>query len=350
VLSRLFFIIFIVGCAIPFNLQAVSESEIQAKKSAIAEFFSEKFVVSTFQGFGNKRLSWGVISGDKTLPPIVISVGLGESYRHYEEFLYDLWSDGSNRQAVFIFDLRSQGFSERTSKDLTVMHVSSFDEYANDLEIFFDSIVRPDYPLPARVIGHSTGGLIALLVLAERPYLAEKVVFVAPLFGLNYGSTPSWIVEPFAGFLDLIGFHAKPIPFRGSSALSTFENNRLTSSAERFSRILEVRDIVPKPVALGPSVGFITSTQKALKKVNHLAEKFSLPAKLITADRDAYVNSEDAIALCKLMKDCAHTSIINSFHVMLQERDEIRDNVLGIISEYLLVPADEHRLPPHLTK
>jgi len=45
------------------------------KKTAIAEFFAEKFVVSTFQGFGNKRLSWGVIPSDKTLPPIVISSG-----------------------------------------------------------------------------------------------------------------------------------------------------------------------------------------------------------------------------------------------------------------------------------
>lgn len=332
----LFFLIATVVAA-PAMLNAVPESELAEKQIQIAQFMSEKFVVSTFQGFGNKRLSWGVIPGDKSLAPIVISVGLGESYKHYEEFLYDLWSDGSNKQAVFIFDLRSQGFSDRTSEDMTIMHVDSFDDYANDLEIFFDTIVRPDYPVPAGVMGHSTGGLIALLVLAKRPDLAEKVIFVAPLFGFNYGSVPRWVIETYAGVLNLIGFHAKPIPFRGSSGLLTFKNNKLTSSEARFNRILEVQEILPKPVPTGPSVGFVTSTQAAFTKAKKLAPKFEVPSELLTADEDVYVNTDSAVELCKVMPNCVHKPYVQTRHVMLHERDEVRNSVMSAIKNFLVI-------------
>ncbi len=335
--TRILFILAALGIAAPSILHAVPESELSAKQTEIAQFMAEKFIVSTFQGFGNKRLSWGVIPGDKSLPPIVISVGLGESYKHYEEFLYDLWSDGTNKQAVFIFDLRSQGFSDRTSEDLTIMHVDSFDDYANDLETFFDTIVRPDYPEPARVMGHSTGGLIALLVLAKRADLAEKVIFVAPLFGFNYGSVPAWVVDSYASVLSAVGFHAKPIPFRGEFVPPVFERNKLTSSLGRFNRILAVQDLLPKPVPYGPSVGFVTGTQAAFSKAILLAPKFSKPAVLLTADEDAYVSTESAVELCKLMQSCTHDPFIKTRHVMLHERDEVRDQVMATIKNFLVV-------------
>jgi lysophospholipase len=321
----------------PTKLNAVPENDFPAKETAVAEFMAGKFIISTFQGFGNKRLSWGVIPGDKALPPVVISVGLGESYKHYEEFLYDLWADGTNKQAVFIFDLRSQGFSDRTSEDMTVMHVDSFDDYANDLEIFLDTIVRPEYPLPARVMGHSTGGLIAFLVLAKRPDLAENVIFVAPLFGFNYGSVPTWIIETYAGFLSFVGFHAKPIPFRSSSGVPTFAANKLTYSEVRFNRIYAVQELLPKPVPTGPSVGFITSGHAAFKKAIQLAPKFSTPSELLTADEDVYVSTESAVAICKLMQQCKHIPFNQTRHVMLHERDEVRSKVMDKIRDFLIV-------------
>jgi lysophospholipase len=323
--------------AAPAVLQAVPESELAEKQQQVAQFMSENFVVSTFQGYGNKRLSWGLIPGDKTLPPIVISVGLGESYKHYEEFLYDFWSDGTNKQSVFIFDLRSQGFSDRTSEDLTVMHVDSFDDYVNDLEIFFDTVVRPEYPVPARVMGHSTGGMIALLVLAKRSDLAEKAIFVAPLFGLNYGSVPSWVIETYAGFLEIVGFHAKPIPFRGSSSVVAFKNNKFTSSEIRFNRIQAVQEILPKPVPSGPSVGFVISTQAAMVKAKKIAPNFNLPVELLTSDKDVYVNTNTAIELCKLMPNCNHKPYTNTLHVMLHERDDIRTSVMATLNDFLVV-------------
>ena len=224
---------------------------------------------------------------------------------------------------------------------MTIMHVDSFDDYANDLEIFFDTIVRPDYPEPARVMGHSTGGLIALLVLAKRPNLAEKVIFVAPLFGFNYGSVPSWVIEAYANVLDLVGFHAKPIPFRGSSGLLTFKNNKLTSSEARFNRILAVQELLPKPVPTGPSVGFVTGTQSAFGKAKQLAPKFSIPAELLTADEDVYVNTDNAVALCKLMPNCIHKPFTTTRHVMLHERDEIRDQVMATVKDFLVVQPSQ---------
>jgi alpha-beta hydrolase superfamily lysophospholipase len=68
-----------------------------------------------------------------------------------------------------------------------------------------------------------------------------------------------------------------------------------------------------------------------------MAPKFTILAELLTADEDAYVSTDSAIELCKLMPNCVHKPYLKTRHVMLQERDEVRDKVMAAIKDFLVV-------------
>lgn len=320
---------------------AVPESDLAKMQDDISQFNREVLVTGEFSGAGGKRINWAKIDGDKGLPPIVVSVGLSESYLHYQEFIYDLKSTGKNQQAFFIFDLRSQGYSERLAADGSLMHIDSFDDYVADLESFIETKVRPAYPLPARVLAHSTGGLIAFQLFHRRPELAEKIAFVAPLFGLEYGSAPRWLMRMVAELLDVIGYHDKAVPFLRNTGLLPFEKNRLTHSDARYLRLLTVQEMLPPPVSKAPSVGFVVATQRTLAHLEDAAGNFSVPSLVLTADDDVYTSTEASKKICSMMKFCEYIPFSQSRHVLTQESDVTRDKVMETVIKFLSTPAQQ---------
>jgi lysophospholipase len=309
---------------------AVSENELQSRALEIKLAIESKLVVSKFQGEGHAKIVYATLAGDRSLAPIVISVGLGESFLHYEELLFDFQVQFP-RHAVFILDLRGQGLSDRLAHDKSVFHVEEFEHYVKDLEMFFDSVVRESYPLPAKVIGHSTGGLIAYELLMRRPQLAERIVFVTPLFGFHLGGVPQWIPILAARMLAFVGFRERGIPFRESN-LSSFETNGLTHSQTRFHRILAVRDRLPFAGIGGPSIGFFLAASDRLKEMTY---EFPVPALILGAEEDRYVSNRLAHLVCTKAKSCRYAQIPKAFHVLLQERDEFREQALNLIAEFL---------------
>lgn len=323
------------------NAVAVPEHDLAKMQAEITQFNRSRLITGEFVGAGGKKIAWAKIDGDKNLPPIVVSVGLSESYLHYEEFIYDLKAVGKNQQGFFVFDLRSQGYSERLAADGSLLHVESFDDYVSDLETFIDTKVRPEYPKPARVMAHSTGGLIAFRLFSRRPELAEKIVFVAPLFGINYGSAPQWLMRWVAEVFNVFGFHEKTVPFRVNSGLPPFDKNKLTYSEARYHRLTQVQDILPPPVSIGPSVGFVVATQRALAELDNAAEKFAVPSLVLTADEDLYTSTEASKKICSMMKSCEYLPFTQARHVLTQETDVNRSKVFAAIISYLSVASVE---------
>ncbi len=333
------FLILIIFChlTIPIDVAyGVPEDELEKRQAEIAEFVNENLVHSTFRGSGDKQLAWAHLPGDKNLPPIVISEGLGESIPYYSEFFYDLVHQLENKQSVYIFDLRGQGLSEHLSDHPGVIHVDHFENYVSDLEKFVEKIVQPNHELPARILAHSTGALVALKLLSRRPELAEKILFVTPLFGIDYGSMPSWTMNWLAVILDSIGFRKRFIPFRQNKVFPSFSGNRLTTSEARYVHIQRTLEGQARPASVGPSVGFVRQVQIALNDIDALTSKFSVPAMVLTADEDAFVSTAHAQHSCKSMKTCTSYAFSKSKHVVLHERDEIREKVLSLIRDFLL--------------
>ena len=91
---------------------------------------------------------------------VIVLSGRNECIEKYFETIGDLTRRGFT---VAMADWRGQGGSQRLLRNPERGFVRSFRHYVADFEKFFEQHVRPDCPGPYYILGHSTGGLIALM-------------------------------------------------------------------------------------------------------------------------------------------------------------------------------------------
>ncbi len=113
---------------------------------------------------------------------IVLVHGLAEHSGRYVPIVQHLARHG---YAVDAFDLRGHGKSSGVP-----LYIRSFDEYLNDLGVFLDR-VRARLPgRPLFLLGHSMGGVIAVLYAIDREPRIRGVVLSAPAVQLSNEGSP----------------------------------------------------------------------------------------------------------------------------------------------------------------
>jgi lysophospholipase len=126
--------------------------------------------------------SWPVSSPRSVL---IISHGLGEHAGRYRPLAADL---GKRGVAVHALDHRGHGRSQGRRG-----YVSSFGEFVRDFEVFRARIAEETPPgVPAFLLGHSLGGLIAIRYLQAYPGAPLRgAILSAPLLGVAVRA-PRW--------------------------------------------------------------------------------------------------------------------------------------------------------------
>jgi len=144
--------------------------------------------VDTERGFidrtGGVSLFFTAAVPDQHTGPIVILVhGFGEHCGRYDHVVTQLAEAGIG---VLRFDYRGHGQASGKRG-----HVMSFDDYLGDLDGAI-SLVRRRWPdAPRFILGHSQGGLITLLYLAERGGDQVGAVVTSPFLGFAI-KVPAW--------------------------------------------------------------------------------------------------------------------------------------------------------------
>ncbi len=92
---------------------------------------------------------------------------------------------------VLSWDWRGQGDSESTGAPRGALHVDRFGDYLLDLDAAVASV--PDLPGPRILVGHSMGGLVALLHLLRAPDDAAAAVLLSPVLAFR-GTPPAPVV------------------------------------------------------------------------------------------------------------------------------------------------------------
>ncbi|MBU2456151.1 MAG: alpha/beta hydrolase, partial [Proteobacteria bacterium] len=80
-------------------------------------------------------------------------------------------------------DWRGQGLSSRELENRHKGHISRFDEYVEDLEALYSSVIEPQ-GLPVYILAHSMGGHIALRFMSKNPLKIEKAVLASPMIDI----------------------------------------------------------------------------------------------------------------------------------------------------------------------
>ena len=270
---------------------------------------------------------------------VIILQGRAENIEKYLETVSDLRERGFG---VLCFDWRGQGLSSRLLKDRLKGHIEHFDQYLTDLDTILSEIALPDCSGPFYLLGHSTGGLIAMLAA---PFLGNRVrrmVLISPLFALRNLPVSQSLVQRVGAVLTFFGLGRLSVGWGGRALQNhQFIGNRLTSDTTRFQRNAEILATDQELRLSSPTVSWIFSACRAMEQVNdsEFLGTITIPTLMVAAGNDPIVSPEHVEMLGHRMRSGAHLTIFGAKHELLQERNVFREQLLSAFDAF--VPGTE---------
>ena len=290
--------------------------------------------VTTPDGINIRYARW-----EPTLHPcrgtVIILHGRTDCIEKYYETIGDMRRRGFG---VLTFDWRGQGGSDRLLRDQRKGHVENFDQYLVDLETLLQEIALPDCKPPHYILGHSTGGLVALLASPALTNRIRRMVLVSPLLALNnLPIRQSWL-KSILGTLTLIGLGRNYLARdRSPENQRQFAFNPLTSDSDRFERN---RQIVAsqKDLAIShPTIAWVFASLRAIERVTtpDFSTSISVPALLIAAGSDPVVSPQAIEKFGKELRSGSFLTIAGARHEILQEHDNYREQFLAAFDAFI---------------
>ncbi len=297
-------------------------------------------VVGTFAGYDGQPLRFARFQATQgpRRGTICLFTGHAECIEKYFEIIADLSRRGF---AVAIMDWRGQGGSYRAVTTENRAWIRSYEEHDADLAQFMREIVLPDCPPPYVALAHSMGGHIVLRSAAKAGSWFDRLVLSAPMIKLPRSQLgfPEPIVRAFAEVACLLGFDKQPAPgaIDWRDGRGGFEDNRLTTDRERYSRNRALIEAAPHLTIGVPTIGWLRATMRSLAVVGDPAfpKKISVPALFFIAGKDIVVDPGAIEDFSARMKAGTHVILANAKHEVMQETDEIRGRFWAAFDAYL---------------
>lgn len=265
---------------------------------------------------------------------VIILEGRGEFIEHYFETVEDLRRRGF---AVVCFDWRGQGGSQRLLADPRKGHVRDFADYLTDFETVMHQVVLADCRPPYFILGHSTGGAVALLAAARARTQIERMVLTAPLLGLARPSR-AWLA-PVSGLLCYLGIAESYVPGGGRTVLQTypFDGNRVTSDPVRYRRATDVVEAAPGLGIGSATIGWLNAAMRAVTRMEQpaFADQVPVPVLMVVAGAESIVSNAAIERLSARLKTGAHLRIPGARHEILMERDVYRSQFWAAFDAFI---------------
>lgn len=313
--------------------------------SEIAEFW-QTGQFSSFQGVDNKRINYAAFISDQTKNCLVISPGRSESYLKYKELAFDLSALNIN---IFIIDHRGQGLSERLLDNAHKGYVAKFDDYADDLNTFINTIVNPnclsnDKPI---VLAHSMGGAIATRLIQKYPDAVKATLLSSPMIAINKGGLPEWLAKTliYSGsfFNRILAEQAWYFIGQSDYQVKSFEKNSLMHSKVRYQTFIDLYQEYPQLKLGGVTLNWLKQAMLTQQKIFTEINKITTPISIIQAGADTIVDNQVQFDFCYQLHQiepelCAQSKplvIAGALHELLFESDEYRDQALSFIVDWI---------------
>jgi len=298
-------------------------------------------VVGELPGYDGTKLR--VARWDATRGPrrgtVCLFGGRGEFIEKYFEVVADLRRRGF---AVATMDWRGQGGSARALSNPRKGHVRSFDQYDRDLERFMKDMVLPDCPPPFVALAHSMGANILLRNAARPGSWFERMVLSAPMLAFSDEKVgyPPFVARAYAELAGFMGFSRAYVKGGSDAAeeqVTAFENNRLTSDRERWSRNKSVLDVAPGLALGSPTIGWLRAAYRSMGMVTAegCAASVQVPMLLFAAGDDQIVSPRAIEEFGVGLKVGTQILLPGARHEILQEADSIRQRFWAAFDAYL---------------
>lgn len=265
----------------------------------------------------------------KPLAHIVYIAGISE----FAEKSYELARDFNNNACNFsTFDRPGQGRSPRLLADPHKQHSTGNRHSVQDVIDFCKKHVPAGEPVV--LLGHSTGGLVALQALHEAPETFAAAILCGPLFGINNPAVrgreclvaklelPRWIRESY-------------IPGGGpwkprSGPDSSMKPEEFSSDAARGAIHEYWQEKDPALQAGSVTCGWVLEKCRAITRVMNpqYLKEIKTPLLVFTGGRDTMVRNDRIAEAVRHLPDARLVHFPEGGHEMLMEKDAIRDVLL----------------------
>lgn len=286
------------------------------------------------------RLRFGRLAHHKTpLAHILYVEGLSEP----AERTFELARDFNNMACNFsVLDRHGQGKSTRYLPDREKQHSQGVEHDIDDLIHYVDQHIPAGEPVI--LLGHSTGGLLAMLALEKAPERFKAAILIAPLFGLAPSPgrdreallarlpTPELLTQCYMP--GGTGWKARSAPD------STVRPEDFSSDPVR-NKLADYWNNRDKDLRTGaPTFGWVIEMCKAIMRTRkpdfaNKMDRLNRPVLIFTAGQDQLVNNRYTEDLAARLRDAKLYHFPDGKHELLQETDAIRRPLLQHAHDFL---------------
>ncbi len=267
---------------------------------------------------------------------ICLVQGRAEMIEKYFETIEDFRKRGF---AVATFDWRGQGGSARLVRGSRAGYVDTFGDYWTDLQSFHGEILLPDCPPPFYLVGHSMGGLVALMAAVRDRLMFERIFLSAPMLAIPGQPLSMTGMAVFTEALSFAGAGQIPLGRAGDSPPdeTRFPGNPLTSDFRRYMYTVATLKARPALMVGKPSVKWLAAAFRAMARVAHsdFAGRVRTPVLMLAAARDEIVSVAAIEHLGLSLRMGRHAVIATARHELFMENDAIRTQVFAAFDAFI---------------
>lgn len=254
---------------------------------------------------------------------VVLSPGRTEPIEKYFEAIDDLRARGF---AVLAHDWRGQGLGDRPLADRLKGHADGWGGYLSDYARMLDAFAERA-PRPWIGVGHSLGGCLILLAMAEGERRLAGVVLSAPMLRIQTGGRPYAQARALAWLMARVGQAGEYVLGDANNPFEhTFEANALTRDRARYDRWRAQLVACPELGLGGVTWGWLDFAFRASARLLDRPglEKVTAPVTVVAAAEDAVVDAAALRSAVARLPRGALVEVPGALHEVLMEADDKR--------------------------
>ncbi len=253
---------------------------------------------------------------------VVLSPGRAEFIEKYFEVIEELQGRGFT---VLIHDWRGQGLSDRAPPARLWGHARGWRPFISDygrlLETFEDRL-----PKPWIAVGHSMGGGLTALALAEGEERFSGAVLSAPMMCIDTGSRGLASVRRLSFLMNLAGKSRALLAPAPDPARETFETNILTHDRARWERTMAQGASDPDLKEGGVTWGWLAFALILCERIvaSRRIDKLPIPLVIVAAEEEKLVLNSASKTVAGRAPHGRYVEVPGAYHEILMETDARR--------------------------
>ena len=317
------------------DFKIVGEEEYPRRITEIENTLESCAQSGTLETAGGMSLSWRRFGVKDPKAAVVIVHGFTEFSRKYDELCWYFMNMGYD---VYVYDQRGHGLSGREAGDGSLIHINSFDDYVDDLDVVIEQVAGSMSPgLDIYLYTHSMGGAVGALYMCRYPEKVKKVLLSSPMVSPKTHGMPHCLVKCVIRREAARTSWDSKFRYSGEFREDADFTRSADNSYNRFRHNLDLR-IAEKRYQGSASTN--CWMYEALGVDRRILDRQALSAVtasvlLVAAQRDTVVQSHPQKKLARLLGDrCRYVCIKNAKHSIFVSGEDILGEYIDMVKNF----------------